>query len=78
MASTAPLRMMLPGKFTPLMRVCAVKGTNSASQTRQIAAAKVVLLLGQHHDGPALRRFVGEDDSCAASARRSAVTRAPE
>jgi hypothetical protein len=30
MASTEPLRMRVPGRLTPLMRVCAVKGTNSA------------------------------------------------
>src|SRR5260370_402180 len=31
MASTEPLRISLPSRFTPDMRVCAVKGTNTAS-----------------------------------------------
>ncbi len=49
-----------PARFTPDMRVCAVKGTNSACIGAEIAAAQVVLLLGQHDDGSAFGCFVGE------------------
>ena len=50
----------MPGPSIPLMRVCAVNGTNSACSSRQVAAAEVEFLLGEHDDGAALRRFVGE------------------
>ena len=45
---------------TPLMRVCAVKGTKVALQLRHVAAADAVFLLGQHDDRAAFRRLVGE------------------
>ncbi len=56
----APFRISRPSKLTPDMRVCAVNGTNSAAWAAKLAAADVVLLLGQHDDRSAFRRFVGE------------------
>ena len=49
-----------PRCSTPLMRVCAVKGMKFGSSLGELAAADAVFLLGQHHDGAALRRFVGQ------------------
>ena len=42
------------------MRVWAVKGTNSGVRLGDLAAAQVELLLGEHHDGAAFGRLVGE------------------
>ena len=44
----------------PLMRVWAVKGMNVALSARHVAAADAVFLLGQHDDGAALGRLVGQ------------------
>ena len=52
--------MTWPAKLTPDMRVCALKGTNSACRAAEIAAAQAVVFLGQHHDRAAFRRLVGE------------------
>ncbi len=60
MASTAPLRTHEPSISTPLMRLCAVNGMNFAPQLVDVAAADAVFLLGQHDDGAAFRRLVGE------------------
>jgi hypothetical protein len=60
MASAEPLRMRMPGRLTPLMRVWALKGTNSAWMSLMIATPQVVLLLGQDDDGAAFGGFVGE------------------
>ena len=45
---------------TPLIRVCAVKGTNSVPGCGDLAAAQVELLLRERHDAAALGRLVGE------------------
>ena len=45
---------------TPLMRVCAVKGMKLRLELVHLAAADAVLLLGQHDNRAALRRFVGK------------------
>ena len=58
-ASPAPLRSRVPSRSTPLMRVCAVKGTNVAPVRRQLVLAQPVLL-GQHDDRAPLRRLVGQ------------------
>ena len=47
-------------RSTPLMRVCAVKGTNVGAERVDVALAQAVLLLGQHDDAAALRRLVGQ------------------
>ena len=59
--SAAPLRICSPSMFTPLMRVWAVNGTNSAcGQFVNLAAADAILVLGQHDDAAAFGRFIGE------------------
>ena len=58
-ASPAPLRSCWPSMSTPLMRVCAVNGTNSACSVRHVVLADAVLL-GQHDDRAPLGRLVGE------------------
>ena len=42
------------------MRVCAENGTKSPAVCMDIALAQVELLLGQHDDAAAFRRFVGQ------------------
>ena len=49
-----------PSRSTPLMRVCAVKGTKVACGCSNFAAADVELLLGEHHDAAAFGRFIGQ------------------
>ncbi len=58
-ASPAPLRSREPSRSTPLMRVCAVNGTNVAACGSELVLAQPVLL-GQHDDRAALRRLVGQ------------------
>ena len=53
---------------TPLIRVCAVKGTKWACSGAMSRAAHAVFLLGEHDDRATLGRFVGSEASCAASA----------
>ena len=48
--------MIAPSASTPLMRVCAENGRNS--RIRHVASAHGEAILGQHHDGAALGRFV--------------------
>ncbi len=60
MASTAPLRISRPSRFTPDIRVCAVKGTNTGFVRGQFTATQTVLLFCQHNDRSAFRSFVGE------------------
>ena len=50
----------MPSTSMPLMRVWAEKGMNLRVQRRHVAAADAVFLLGQHDDGAAFRRLVGE------------------
>ena len=45
---------------TPLMRVCAEKGTKVAPSEREIALAQLEALLGEHHDAAPLRRLIRE------------------
>ena len=49
-----------PSRSTPLMRVCAVNGTNVGAERVDVALAQAVLLLGQHDDAAAFGRLVGE------------------
>ena len=56
--SAAPLRIDRPSKSTPLMRVCAVNGTSSASG--ELARREAVALLGERDDRAALGRLVGQ------------------
>ena len=59
--SAAPLRTIMPFRLTPLMRVCAVKATNSAcGQLVNFAAADAVFLLGQDDDAAAFGGFIGQ------------------
>ena len=58
-ASGAPLRICWPSRSTPLIRVVAVKGMNSASTLGERALADPVLL-GQDDDRPPLGRLVGQ------------------
>ncbi len=52
--------MARPSKLTPLMRVWAVNGMNSASMLGDLASAQTVLLFGEHDDAAAFGRFVGK------------------
>ena len=80
MASAAPLRIQRAGwpstvaKSTPLMRVCAVKGTNCACGWAMSRPRRLNLSFAS----TAMLRPSGvssaSDASCAASARRSTVT----
>jgi hypothetical protein len=59
-----PLRMAAAGcrsgpKSTPLMRVWAVKGTNFGVRGR-VRRRAARTFFGQHDDGAAFRRFVGQ------------------
>ena len=58
----------VPSRSTPLMRVWAVNGMNSACSGVDVAPADAVFLLGQHDDGAALRRLVGQRCKLGASA----------
>jgi len=59
MASDAPLRISFPARFTPLMRVCALKD-KSASQVGEVAFSQVELLLGQDYYTASLRSFISQ------------------
>ena len=56
--SAAPLRTERFSKSTPLMRVWAVNGHQLGAD--ELALAQAVTVLGQHHDGTAFGRLVGE------------------
>jgi hypothetical protein len=45
---------------TPLMRVCAEKGTKVRAERLDLALAQVELLLGEHDDAAAFGRLVGQ------------------
>ena len=47
-------------RSTPLMRVCAVNGTNVAPSACMSRPRRPILLLGEHDDAAPLRRLVGE------------------
>ncbi len=49
----------MPLEWTPLMRVSALKGTNSSPE-QLVALAQAEALLGEDHDRAALGRLVGE------------------
>ena len=58
MASAEPLRICVPGRSTPDMRVCALKGTNSARIPLRSRPRRFVLFLGEDDDGAAFGRFI--------------------
>ncbi len=60
MASTAPFRIWRPSKSTPLIRVCAVKGTNMGADGVHVPLAEAEPLLGEHDDAASLGRLVGQ------------------
>ena len=60
MASDAPLRMAVPLVWTPLMRVSALKGTNSRPRGDLLALAQAEALLGEDDDRAALGGLVGQ------------------
>ncbi len=60
MASAAPLRICRPSKFDAAHPRLRGEGNERRAQFVHVAAAQAVLLLGQHDDAAAFRRFVGQ------------------